>query len=225
MKKLITFSFVFIIVVCYLGNVYAALNCKVSMQASKQSEVVPEEEIVVDVNVSDIQSDTGIITFSAILEYDKNSLDLVKMEGKNGWETPADGTSYNSSNGKIAITRSGLGKSAETIFTLTFKVKKESKQNLIVTLSNISLADMDGLAKIENATQEIKVSNGAQNTVTNPGTDTTNNQINTSTVKPSSSTVRLPKTGDNTTNFIILAIGVLIVIMTISAIKIRKLYK
>ena len=110
MRKIVKLALVLCMTIFIIGNtVYAALSCKVSVQAS-QTEVSKNEEFTVDFNLSNIQSQRGIISIGATLEYDKDSLELVKMEGKNGWETPTEGASYNATNGKIAITISGLGK-------------------------------------------------------------------------------------------------------------------
>ena len=43
------------------------------------------------------------------------------MEGQNGWERPSVGSSYNEANGKIAITRKGLGKMMKLYLKLLLK--------------------------------------------------------------------------------------------------------
>ncbi len=177
MKKLITLSLILIMAIFMMGNVYAALDCNVSVEANKQ-EIVKEEEFTVDFNISNIQSQRGLIGFNATLEYDKESLELVKMEGKNGWETPTEGSSYNGANGKIVITRSGLGKNDETVFTATFKAKPESNQNLMITLKNIKVADGTAPAKIALAYQNITVTDGTKNPMPDPGTDDEDNNNN-----------------------------------------------
>ena len=199
MKKIISMSLVLIIAICIMGNVYAALSCNVSLQANK-TKLSKNEEFIVDVKVSNIQSDRGIIALEATLEYDKNSLELVKMEGKNGWETPTDGTTYNSANGKIAIDRDSLGKNNETVFTITFKVKNTSKQNLEVNLKDIIVADGTKPTEITKASQNITVSEGTTNTDeqqpkpdnkpdTNPGNNTVDeNTSNTVTDDTNSNT-------------------------------------
>ncbi|MCI8384067.1 MAG: hypothetical protein HFJ33_04295 [Clostridia bacterium] len=189
MKKIVKLVFVLLIAIFIMGNVYASLSCEVSVKASK-TEMERNQEFTVDFNIAKIQSERGVISLGATLEYDKDSLELIKLEGKNGWETPTEGASFNESNGKIAITRSGLGNADETIFTATFKVKEASKQNLMITLKNITVADGTKPAKIQLAYQNITVKDGDsnplpqppdENTNTNPGQNTTNTNNGTNT--------------------------------------------
>lgn len=165
MKKALKLSLILslaIFIICIMGDVYAELNCSVDI-VTTETEFNKDDEFTVDINVSNIQSEQGIISLGATLEYDKESLELVKIEGKNGWETPTDGTSYNANNGKIAITRSGFCKNDETVFTLTFKVKEESKQNLILVLKNIIIADGTKPVKINVIHKNITIIDGIPN--------------------------------------------------------------
>lgn len=165
MKKALKLSLILslaIFIICIMGNVYAELNCSVDIKLD-ETEFNKNDEFTVDIDLSNIQSEQGIISLGATLEYDKESLELIKIEGKNGWETPTDGTSYNANNGKIAITRSGFAKSDETVFTLTFKVKEESKQNLIVVLRNITIADGTKPVKINVIHKNITIIDGIPN--------------------------------------------------------------
>lgn len=202
MKKVVTLSLILLITIFMMGNVYAALSCKVSVTADKP-QITKQEEFTVDFNVYNIQSEKGLIGFNAILEYDKESLDLVKMEGKNGWETPTEGSSYNGANGKIVLTRSGLGKNDETIFSATFKAKPDSKQNLMITLKNIKVADGTTPAKIALAYQNITVTDGTSNPMPDPGTDeddNNNNDNNAGDNKPSTGTNSTVVGGNNNGN-------------------------
>ena len=159
-----------------MGTVNAAFTCKVSMQMEK-TEFKKGDEFTVDIKMSDIQSERGVISLGATLEYDKDSLTLVKMEGQNGWESPSVGSSYNEANGKIAITRNGLGKNDETIFKITFKVKEETKKNLLITLRNISLADGTSPLSVKQVYKNITIQEGTDNPVPNPTPDDNDNQL------------------------------------------------
>lgn len=239
MKKIVKLGLILLITVFMVGTVYAALSCEISAKANK-SEVSKNEEFSVDFNIANIQSQRGVISLGATLEYDKDSLELVKMEGKNGWETPAEGVSYNQTNGKIAITRSGVGKDNETVFTATFKPKETSKENLVITLKNITVADGTAPAKINLAYQNIKVKEGKPNPVppqpddnTNTNTNTdgninisgntsveggnktnTNKNVTTNTVnKNAMNKGNLPKAGERTT----MIFGILIVMIALVA--------
>lgn len=176
MKKILSLVLLLIIMMSIAGTVNAAFTCNVSMQMEK-AEFKKGDEFTVDINISNIQSERGVISLGATLEYDKDSLTLVKMEGQNGWETPAVGSSYNENNGKIAITRSGLGKNDETIFKITFKVKEETKKNLLITLRNISLADGTSPLSVKQVYKNITIQEGTDNPVPNPTPDDNDNQL------------------------------------------------
>ena len=155
MKKILTIGVSMLIICMFMvGNIYA-MNCKVNLQTVK-TEFAKGEEFSVDLYVSDIESERGVIALTATLDYDKTGLTLVKMEGLNGWEAPAEGATYNSQNGKIAITRSGLGKDNEVIFRMTFKVNENATINPTVSLKNISITDADIPATFSEIKKEIK---------------------------------------------------------------------
>lgn len=242
MKKIVKLALALCMTILIMGNVYAAFSCNVSVQATK-TEVSKEEEFTVDFNLSNIQSERGIISLGATLEYDKDSLELVKMEGKNGWETPTEGSSYNSSNGKIAITRNGLGKEDETVFSATFKAKENSKQNLIITLKNITVADGTSPAKIELAYKNITVKDGTSNPNPNPEADddtnvdssltenkVTNHNTNKNTTintlnKNFANKGNLPKAGETTAMIFIVPIVLVVLIAGSFFIKIKIIDK
>ncbi len=185
MKKILKLSMVFLIIcMIMMGKVYA-MECSVSIESQK-TEFEVNEEFKVDFCISDIKSDRGVISLQATLEYDKDSLTLIKMEGKNGWETPAEGASYNEKNGKIAIVRSGTSKSNEVILSITFKVKENAKQNPSINLKDISIADGDGMAKFAKISKNVTVKSS------NIATDTP------STEKPTTETPSTEKPATDT---------------------------
>lgn len=203
MKKVLKRSLVLLVllvVMCIMTGVYAAFTCTVSMQTSK-SEFNKNDEFVVDVNLSDIQTDRGINLLGAILEYDKNSLTLVKMEGKNTWSTP----SYNEANGKLTTDRNGFATTNETIFQITFKVNDQANKNTTITLKNIEVADGNQEKEISNATKSITIKNGtnmipSDNTNFGTNTNQAGNKNTTNNVQAKDNTVtsgNLPKTGEN----------------------------
>ena len=241
MKKVIRISLILLMAICISGNVYAALKCNIDMKI-EESEYNKGDTFTVHVNISNIESERGVISFGGTLKYDKDSLKLEKMEGVNGWETPTIGVSYNETNGKFITTRSGLGKNDETIFELTFTVKNESKQNPTITLKDMTLADGTSPAKVNEISKSITVKEGVEKPNPKPGdgnTDNdskpgnnsgadnsskpgnnsnTNNSYNTTTDK------KIPQTGDKS-----LVIPIWIVVISTIAIvcfvKIRKINK
>lgn len=246
MKKVISISLILLIIICITGNVYAVLKCNVNMKTEK-SEYNKGDTVTIDVNISNIESDRGVISFGGTLEYDKDSLKLEKIQGLNGWETPGIGTSYNETNGKFIITRSGLGKNDETMFKLIFTVKNESKQNLVIRLKDISLADGIAPIKINEVNKNITIKEATQNPNPQPGdndskpgdnidnTDNDSKPGNNSNIGNNSNTSNsiskkdnttankiIPKTGDKILIFPIL-IGTLTIISILFVIKVKSI--
>jgi hypothetical protein len=195
MKKIIKITkinLVLLIAMAIIGitvsNATFAYN--VSMNTDK-TEFSKNDEFVVSVDVSDIQAEKGIITFGATIEYDKDSLTLVKMEGKNGWSNP----SYNEDNGLLVTDRNTpTTTSGETVFQITFKVNENSKQNVTIKLNDVSVANGYELSKLSVAvTKNITVKDGTVNNTTNSNTDTNNNSDSKGTDSES-------KTSTGTTN-------------------------
>lgn len=170
MKKVIGLVLILLITLSVVGTTYAATTCRISLGA-ENTELSKNEEFVLDVNITNLQSDRGIITFGGTLEFDKESLELVNMEGVNGWKTPGINTEYNPVNGKIAIDRSGFATKNETMLKIKFRVKETSKANLTIILKDITVAD--GVEPIKVTTVDkgftIKDGNSGITTPTNPG--------------------------------------------------------
>lgn len=79
MKKIISFSLIVILIlICITGKVYAKPSCNISITANK-AEVEKKDTVTFDVNLSNIQSENGIIAIQAILEYDSSMLTLGDM--------------------------------------------------------------------------------------------------------------------------------------------------
>lgn len=199
MKKVIRLlSLILLIMILMIGNVYATFECKVDMVSSD----VKENEFTVDVKLLNVKTDNGIISLGATLEYDDN-LELEEMQGKNGWETPKAGSSsYNASNGKMALTRDSVGKSDEVVFTMKFKIKSDSKKDFDVSLKNISVSDGDTLLKLNDVSKNIKVAVGSgteqkpDNTTQNPN----NPSQNTNTTQKPDNTTQNPNNPSQNTN-------------------------
>jgi hypothetical protein len=203
MKKIIKLSFILLIVTFIIGSTaYAALDCNVSIETQK-TEFTEKEEFTVYVKISDIQSDYGVISFGGTLEYDKDSLTLVKMEAKNDWANP----SYNESNGKFVMTRNSVTTSDETILEITFKVKEGSKQNLSITIKDMDVSDSKlPIKEISYVSKNITVKSSSSTDDNNTTNNTTNNTINNTIINNNSSnsinvsTNTSANTNKNTTN-------------------------
>lgn len=235
MKRIVKLNLIFIALFCimfFIGNVYAALSGRVSLEATK-TEVEKDEEFIIDVKLCDIQSEVGIISLGGTLEYDKDSLTLLGMQGQNNWDTPVDKFSYNPENGKLVVAKNGLAKEDETVFTIKFKVKDTSKTETNITLKDITVADGTEPADINIATRKVVLKKGTQggnqqpeqNTITNNTTTNSNTNSQTTTNKVSDTTTKnetLPKTGTKSV-ILITVIGIIIIAIVISYVNYRKI--
>ena len=235
MKKKISVGLILLIIIFITGNVYAVLKCNINL-ATEKAEYNKGDVFTVDVNISNIESERGVISCGGTLEYDKDSLKLEKIEGVNGWETPGIGTSYNETNGKFVTTRNELGKIDETILKLTFTVNKGGKQSSVITL-----ADGTSLVKINETNKNITIKQGTQNPNPQPGdsdinnnpkpgnVSNTSNDLNTSdgSISKKDNTITdkiMPKTGGKSLTIVIL-IGILIIMSFVSLVKIKMINK
>lgn len=175
MKKIISLSLIILLAICLVStSIYATSSCKVTLENNKK-QVTKDEEFSINVVISDIQDEKGIFGLSAVLEYDGNSLEYVKIEEEEGWEKP----SYNKDNGKITILREEhYATTKQTVFKLTFKAKVENKENVVITLKDVRTSN--GIKDIKlgdlKNTITIKTNNGEDNE--NPGDNNDNNDNN-----------------------------------------------
>lgn len=237
MKKIVKLSLVMLlIIVCCTGAVYAASSCNISLETAK-AEFSKNEEFSVDVKLSNIQSERGFIALEAVLEYDKTSLTLVKMQGQNDWSSPIKDLSYNEATGKLVIDKNGLAKSDEVILKLTFKVNENSKENTTITLKNIKASDATSPVEVATATKNIKITTpiipvDPIDPDPTPNPDPTPDPTPTQPQKPNNNTNtiidntisndKMPKTGTNT-EVVIGGIAVIAIAGIIFGIKSRKM--
>lgn len=198
MKKIQKLSIIMLLMIIVLNvYVYAKPNCNVNIKTQK-TEIGKNEEFTVEVVISNIQSEKGIIAIDAVLEYDKESITLVKMEGQNDWSTPIKDLSYNESNGKLVIDKRGLAKSDETILKLVFKTKEISKEKVMIALKNINIADGTEPSTVANAYKNITIKDAS----TTPSPKPPEEQTPTPSPKPPEEQTpsQTPKPDDNNIN-------------------------
>lgn len=241
-RKIITLSLI-LVIVTLVSNVYAVSKCKVDLKTDK-SEFNKNDELTVNVNLSDIQDEKGIIAVGGTLEYEKNSLELVKMEAQGKWTKP----SYNEANGKFVTDRdNSYATKDETLFKITFKVKEESKKDITITLKDISASNGKEDIKTDNVSKAITIkdstvpdtkpgdgnegnngsnngNNVGNNIGNNVGNNVGNNSGNNSSNNNSIYNNKIPQAGENN-GIIIFCIIVLIAIATTYYIKIKIINK
>ncbi len=165
MKKLLKLIFVVVTIICIAltGKVYAtSLDCNMEIQTEKAT-YAKGEEFIANVYISNINSDKGVIALQAILDYNKNDLTILEMNGKNGWDTPAEDISYNSANGKMALTRNALGKNNEVVFEIKFKVNGNSASTTSINLKDIIVTNGDDSKDINVITKALTIGTSGGN--------------------------------------------------------------
>lgn len=218
MKRLVSLSLiVLLMLICLSGTVYAAPECNMAIQSAK-SEVSKDEEFTLDVNISGIKSERGIIAIQAVLEFDKDSLELKSMTGQNNWSSPVKDVSYNEANGKIVIDKNGLAKNDETVLKLTFKVKDTSKSDVTVSLKDINVSDATDPYKISVISKKITVTDKSNNGIQNPNTNPSQTQKPGDTYNKG----KLPKTGVTEGILLVMGTGAILLGM-VFFIKMKKI--
>lgn len=110
MKKIISFSLIILIIVGMLINTsYAQTYTYETNLSSKSNELNKDETFIVNVRISNIQAEKGLIVLGGILSYEKDALEIennskLEMQEIGEWK----GLRYNSANGKFVIDRERL---------------------------------------------------------------------------------------------------------------------
>lgn len=188
MKKIIILSVLLLITIATITNVYAASSFEMKLKPSK-NEVDKNEEFVVEGIISKIELDKGIIALGGELEYDKDSLELVKFEGAENWSNP----SYYDQSKKFATDRNDRTTSDETVFKITFKVKEESKDTINISLPTVSASNGKDEVKLTDIKTSVTLKKGTSNP-DNPNPD----QPKPDDPKPNTNTTTDPKPDTNT---------------------------
>ncbi len=243
MKKVISLILISLIVITMMTSVYAS-SYKTELKASK-NEINPSEEFTVDVNLSNVQDDSGLITITGTVKYDKNALTLVKLEKQGNWTDPV----YNEANGKFVTDRNGPTTSNEAIFKATFKANDNASGETAVSIEAIEASNGATDIKTDNVSTTIKIGKQTtpvnnttventtkdpvknetlQNLVKDPSNNTTKNNVTNNTTNKISTknntvdndTVKkgvLPKAGD--ASLVLTLVGILLVLVVVFYIR------
>lgn len=154
MKKisLITCLLAILSIIIFSLVSYANTTGKIEIITDK-TEYYNGNEVVVEVNLLDFEKNSGIICAGGVLEYDKDYLEFVKIEGSGEWEKPE----FNELNGKWVTDRSEPMNSAETIFRVTFKVKLNDNQKTEIKLTNVEVSEGKGKITLNDASKELTI--------------------------------------------------------------------
>ncbi|MCI9038509.1 MAG: LPXTG cell wall anchor domain-containing protein [Clostridia bacterium] len=215
MRKIIVgFSLIILLVIGLMGNVSAA-NATVTLTA-KPEEVSKGSKVEISVNLSNVKTTKGAGAFMGTIVYeDKESLKFEKIESQNGWSSAF---TYNEDNGKIVINKGSDVTKSETMFKIIFTVTDKAKQNLVVTLKDMTFSE--GIEDIEIPDSNIRLTvkgekpkpenneetPGGNNNQNTNGTGNSNQEDNIATGK-------LPQTG--VSNLLVTVGGVVITVIAI----------
>lgn len=189
MKKLITIC-LSLVSILLLGSIIKvesifALSCGVELHSPK-SNYTKEEEFSVTVNISNLQSENGIVALGAILDYDKTALDLKEVIGENEWVAQ-----IGKNKSKIVAYSGKKVIKDENVMKLTFVIKKDTTaNNTWIKVSNFEISDGNEEITVSPATLNISV----QDKKEPPQIDYGNNENSGST------TTTVPNTPDNNEN-------------------------
>jgi hypothetical protein len=173
-KKVIKICLAMLIICCaMITNVDATFSGTMNLKTDK-TEFETNEEFVVEAALSEgKEEENGIIVLGATLEYDKDALTLVSIDGVNGWSTPT----YNEANGKLVTDRNNFSTGNETVLKITFKANKKINSNDLVQLKDIAVADGDIETKLVDTKLKLTTSGNTNNG--NQVDNDNNNQVST----------------------------------------------
>ena len=81
-NKLLILPYIFMLIVCaFSTNVCAVINSSNCTLSTPKNEYSIGEEIVLTFRLDSLNADRGIISYSAVLEYDKTALEYVSSSG------------------------------------------------------------------------------------------------------------------------------------------------
>lgn len=195
MKKISLISIFVILAITMLTVVaYADTTGKMEVVADK-TEYKNGDQVVVEVKISELESDTGIIGLGGTIEYDKNTLDFEKIEGSGEWGKPT----FNEVNGKWISDRSDLTKDKETVFKATFKVKEDADKKVEIKVKEVETSGGAGAFSLSEASTSIDIKKSSSGNGGNNGNNGNGGSGNSGSGSSSSGS-GTSLTATNTTN-------------------------
>ena len=176
-KTLVTFIMMTLILASWVTNVQA-LSFTVTL---KPSATVVEKGGTVEVVValSSIDAGSGINSFLATLEYDKNIFETLttnndhvaqEIEGLNNWDTPL----LNENKGKMVTDRKGFAKDDMDALKIKLKVKANaSTGSTTITIKDISASNGQQDINAQNASCTVTIKEKSETPNPNPDDNTT----------------------------------------------------
>lgn len=224
-----------IIALCTTVNAATGDNYSVGMSLTSNSKLNAGDTVTVSVNLTSVNAGNGIDTITAELDYDTNVFEAISSSNftaSSNWKAP----SYAAASKMLTVQKDSKVKAAETVFTISFKVKNPVNVNSTtislkdITASGGRISDGGtGDITVNNASVTIsKTQDASSNTETptiNSNTNTNNTTTKNTTVKDTTTTKKttLPKTGLG--QFGVVAIVVVAIIGIFSYVLYKKIAK
>lgn len=208
MKKLVkstivVFIAIMILTVSTVVNAETGENYSVRMSLTSNSKLNAGDTVTVSVNLTSVNAGNGIDTITAELNYDTNVFEEISSSNftaSNGWKAP----SYAASSKMLTVQKDSKVKSAETIFTISLKVKNSVNTNsTTISLKEITAS---GGRITDGGTGDITVNNTSvtinknQNATSNTENPTNNGNTNSGNTNTGSTNTGNTNTGSTTTN-------------------------
>lgn len=205
LKSIIAIALIMMIIALCTGvNAATGEAYSVGMSLTSNSKLNAGDTVTVSVNLTSVNAGNGIDTITAELDYDTNVFEAISSSdftASSGWKAP----SYAASSKMLTVQKDSKVKAAETVFTISLKVKSPVN----VDSTKISLKDITasggrvsdggtGDITVNNASVTIsKTKDASSNTETPTPTPTPSTTTNNTTVKDTTTTKKttLPKTG------------------------------
>lgn len=227
-------SIALIIILLLTTKAFAANDNFTATLKANSSELKREDTVIITIGLKDINvesGDKGIGAYTASIEFDPNVLEYVATSGTEKWEKPK----YTE---KLLVGETVDGevvKEAQSIGTITFKVKKDAKiGETTITLKDFygTTAENDVLAKTEPIKLTIVDNSNNNDNNNNSGNDNNNNSNNNNNqiqnpninniTNDNTANGTLPKTGEE--NIILIGcIGLVIACSTFCYIKMKDI--
>lgn len=191
----------------------------VSMILSSSSKLKEGSTVTVDIKLSNVDAGEGIDSIVAELEYDKNVFEVLSessISAGDGWTV-----NYAPSTNMMTLTKQSKTTSAETVATITFKVKAAiSADSTTVTLKDITASggrvQDNGTGDIDVQKASVAISKEVENTPAS-------NPLNVTKSDSTKATKKIPQTGEN--DVLIIAMAVVLSVVVISYVRYSKYNK
>lgn len=192
-KSLIAIVIIAMIVIMNTVVLAADTNYSAGMSLTSNSKLKEGETVTINVNLTSVNAGAGIDALTAGIEYDTNvfeTLSTSNFTSSTSW-TPTFAASTN----KMTGLKSEKVTAAETMFTITLKVKSSiNVDSTTITLKDIVVS---GGILANGGTGDIKVNNASVTINKEKDSTSTTTPVNNTVVKDTTTTNKttLPKTG------------------------------